>query len=173
MKAIAPILAQLNRSQETYVEVARSIPETHWRRSPGEGAWSAAEVTAHVAMVEATIIDRASKGVQKPAEIVPFWKRGHVPLPFVSWRLIKRKSPIPLEPSLVLEKQLALESLEAKRRVTLEFVEATRNRDLTAYRFQHPFLGSLGLYDWLRMIAYHEVRHAKQLREIVQVFRQT
>jgi DinB family protein len=173
MRALAPILAQLARSQDIYLAAATPIPESHWRRSPHQGAWSAAEVTAHVCMVEANIIDRASKGVQKPAEIVPFWRRGHIPLPIVSWRVIKRKSPIPLEPTLVLEKRPALETLAMKRRLTMEFVEATRDRDLSDYRFRHPFLGSLGLYDWLRMIAFHEVRHAKQIREIVQVFRQT
>jgi hypothetical protein len=173
MRALAPILAQLARSQDIYLAAANPVPESHWQRSPGQGAWSAAEVTAHVCMVEANIIDRASRGVQKPAKIEPFWRRGHVPLPIVGWRVIKRKSPIPLDPSLVLEKQPALENLAAKRKATLEFIEATRDRDLSAYRFRHPFLGSLGLYDWLRMIAFHEVRHAKQIREIVQVFRQT
>ena len=53
---------------------------------------------------------------------------------------------------------------------TLEFVESTKDRNLSPYRFPHPFLGSLNIYDWLRMIGYHDLRHAKQIRELVEIF---
>jgi hypothetical protein len=54
----------------------------------------------------------------------------------------------------------------------VKFIESTRGRDLSAYSFSHPFLGSLNTYDWFRAIGYHELRHVKQIREIVESFRQ-
>jgi hypothetical protein len=171
VRAISPILAHLTWTREDLIDAASVIPESHWKRRPGEGAWSAAEVIAHVTMVEQTIIERASKGVQKPPKIVPFWRRLHVPLALATWRGIKRKTPIPLDPGLVADRQPAFDQLLGARKATLEFVEATRDRDLEDYRFPHPFFGSLDVYEWLRMIGCHDVRHAKQIRETVQTFR--
>ena len=33
---------------------------------------------------------------------------------------------------------------------------------------RHPLLGSLTVYGWLHTIAYQEVRHAQQIREVVE-----
>jgi len=54
------------------------------------------------------------------------------------------------------------------REGTLAFIQSTRGQDLSAYRLPHPFLGSLNIYDWFRTIAYHDLRHAKQIREVVE-----
>jgi len=39
-------------------------------------------------------------------------------------------------------------------------------RDLSKYRMPHPFLGILNMYEWFQLIASHEIRHSKQMREI-------
>jgi hypothetical protein len=59
-----------------------------------------------------------------------------------------------------------LAELREVRERTLAFLEETKGRDLSVYKWKHPFLGVLDAYDWMRMIAGHEVRHTKQLREI-------
>ncbi len=170
MKNVAPILAHLQRTRVKFIDAAAAIPEERWRESPGAGRWSAGEVVAHVMMVEHTIISRASKLLKNPPSNVPFLRRFHLPPVLAAWRGMKRKTPIPLDPALVSEKSAALELLSADRRTTIEFIESTRGRDLHAYRFPHPFMGSLNIYGWLRLIAYHDLRHAKQIREIVQTF---
>ncbi len=60
-----------------------------------------------------------------------------------------------------------LARLQEVREKTLAFMNETRECDLSAYRWPHPFFGSLNLYDWFRTIAHHEVRHTKQIREII------
>jgi hypothetical protein len=102
---------------------------------------------------------------------VPLLKRLHRPVAVAAWRTFKLKTPIPLDPNLVAAWPESLDQLDAARVVTLQFVEATRAQDLRAYRFPHPFLGSLNIYDWLRLLGYHELRHAKQIREVVETFR--
>ena len=74
--------------------------------------------------------------------------------------------------SLIADRPDALSHLAAAREGTVAFIESTRGRDLSAYRFPHLFLGSLNIYDWVRTIAYHELRHAKQIREVVETFHQ-
>lgn len=93
-----------------------------------------------------------------------------MPLALAAWRGEKRKSPIPLDWSLVTNRAEALSQLDAAREGTPGFMEATRDQDLGLYRFPHPFLGSLNIYDWFRMIAYHDLRHAQQIREVVETF---
>jgi len=35
----------------------------------------------------------------------------------------------------------------------------------------HPFLGTLNLCEWFQMIASHQIRHTKQMREIAAAYR--
>jgi len=84
-------------------------------------------------------------------------------------RVIRLKSPIPLDPQLVREKEAMLGELRDVRERTLAFLDEINNRDLRAYCWRHPFLGNLNLYEWFEMIAAHELRHTKQMQEIAAV----
>ena len=59
-----------------------------------------------------------------------------------------------------------LDELRSTREQTRAFLEATKDRDLIAHHKPHPFLGTLNLLEWFQMIASHQLRHTKQLREI-------
>ena len=60
-----------------------------------------------------------------------------------------------------------LAELREIRGRTLALLLDTRNRDLTVYRWRHPFLGSLSSYEWFSFLGSHQIRHEKQMREIV------
>lgn len=172
MKNLAPIIDFLQVTRHRFVAIANEVPTNLWRESPGADTWSPAEVVAHVTMTEQFVIARSKKALQEPLKPVPLLKRFHRPLSLVTWRGRKVKSPIPLDSSLIADRPDALSRLAAAREGTLAFIESTRGEDLSAYRFPHPFLGSLNIYDWVRTIAYHELRHAKQIREVVEIFHQ-
>jgi hypothetical protein len=93
-------------------------------------------------------------------------KRFHFPLALVEARVIRLKTPIPLDPELVREKETMLAELREVRERTLAFMDETKGRDLSAYRWPHPFLGSFNMYGWFQMIAAHALRHEKQMRKI-------
>jgi hypothetical protein len=61
--------------------------------------------------------------------------------------------------------------LREVRERTLAFLEETKGRDLSKYRWRHAFLGTLNVYQWLQLVASHELRHEKQLREIAGAYR--
>ena len=128
--------------------------------------WSAAEVVAHLIMVEQHILGTARKVIHKTPKHFGIWKRRHLPLWLVEARVIKRKSPIPLDTSLLCEKEKMLGMLQQTREQAVAFLEETKTRDLSVYRWDHPFLGSLNLYEWFAMIAAHQTRHTKQLKQI-------
>ena len=149
------------------LSVADRVPTGHWQERPGSAGWSTAEVIAHLTQVETAITTKAAKLVEHEPHAVPVWKRFHLPVRLIEVRIVRRKTPIPLEPALVTDKEEMLARLREARHRTLGFLQEVGERDLGPYRWPHPFFGSLNLYDWFRVIAHHEVRHTKQIREIV------
>ena len=63
-------------------------------------------------------------------------------------------------------KEEMLAELRTVRERSLAFLEETKGRNVGEYCWDHPALGKLNVYEWLQFIASHEVRHAKQMREI-------
>ena len=71
-----------------------------------------------------------------------------------------------MDPQLLREKEAMLAELRDIRGRTLALMEETRDRDLSAYRWRHPFLGTLNAYEWFSFLGSHQIRHEKQIREI-------
>ncbi|MFI5059248.1 MAG: DinB family protein [Candidatus Acidiferrales bacterium] len=166
MRPIEPIVQKLARAQTRLLRAADAVSAEQWKRGPGNGTWSAGELVAHLIMVERGIVGTADRVTQKPAKPASFLKRLHLPLALVESRLVRRKTPIPLDPQLVREKEAMLGELRDVRERSLAFLDETKNRNLSAYCWRHPFLGNLNLYEWFEMIAAHELRHTKQMQEI-------
>jgi hypothetical protein len=164
--ALQTIAENLARAQREFLSAADTVLADQWKRNPSEGRWSAGEVVAHLIMVERAILAGTDRLLQKPPKPRPFLKRFHLPMLLVEARLIPLKTPIPLDPSLVNRKEEMLAHLREVRGRTLAFMEETRGRELSAYHMPHPFLGTFNTYEWFQMIASHEVRHTKQMKEI-------
>ena len=168
MTDVGRIIAQLSRVRAGLDSAVDGVPAELWREPPRPGAWSAAEVIAHLTMVEGAITDGAAKRVREAPPAVPFWKRLRLPVWLAEWRGIRVKTPIPLDPKLLDEKEAMLGRLASLRWRTLALLEETRDRELSAYRWKHPFFGSLNYYSWFRVVAHHEARHTQQIREIIE-----
>lgn len=166
MPALESISKHLSRAELQFLAASELVSPEQWKTCPGEGRWSAGELACHLITVERFIIHRASKLLQNHPTPRPFLKRLHLPLLLVEARLIARKTPIPLDPALVSEKDAMLVQLHEVRDGTLVFMEETAGKDLRKYHMPHPFLGTLNMYEWLQTIASHQIRHTKQLREI-------
>jgi DinB superfamily len=168
---LAPILEKLAHAQSRLLHTADSVRPDQWKTRPVRGGWSAAEVVAHLIMVERAVLGSADRVMQHAPKHFSLLRKIHLPLALVESRLIRRKTPIPLDPELVREKETMLAELREVRERTLAFVDEIKGRDLSKYRWRHAFLGSLNIYDWLQMIACHEIRHEKQMREIAEAYR--
>jgi hypothetical protein len=168
VRSIAPIIEKLTDAQSKFFRVADTIPSGQWTVKPAEEKWSASEIVAHLVMVELAIVGGADRISQKTAKPVPLLQRAHLPVWMVKVRLLRRKSPLPLDASLARDKEEMLGELRAARERSLAFLEETRKKDLSAYRWRHGFLGMLNVYEWFEMIAAHQIRHAKQIKEIAE-----
>ena len=166
MRSLESISNNLVGAELEFLAATDLVSPEQWKTCPAEGRWSAGELVCHLIMVERLIVDRASNLFVHHATPRPFFKRFHLPMLLVEARLIPRKTPIPLDPALIREKAAMLEQLREVRARTLVFMEASRGKDLRKYHMPHPFLGTLNVYEWFQMIASHEIRHTKQLKEI-------
>jgi len=160
------ILEKLAHAQRRLLRSADTVSAEHWKTRPGRGGWSAGELVAHLIIVERGVVGTADRIQQKTPKRFSFLRRLHLPIGIVEARLIRTKTPLPLDPELVEEKETMLASLREVRERTLAFLEETRGRNLSEYRWRHPFLGSFDMYDWFQFVAAHESRHEKQMREI-------
>jgi uncharacterized damage-inducible protein DinB len=168
-----PILEKLAHARSRLLSTADSVGADRWQTRPSRGGWSAAELTAHLIMVERAILGSADRVMQDAPRRFSLLKKFHLPLALVEARWIRRKTPIPLDPELVREKETMLAELREVRERTLAFVDETRGRDLSKYRWRHAFLGTLNIYQWLQLVASHEIRHEKQMREIASAYRKS
>jgi hypothetical protein len=166
MPSVDAIFEKLATAQNRLLRAADAIPADSWATCPRAGCWSAAEVIAHVMMVERTVAVVAAKIFKKEPKRIPLLKRFRLPLAFAELRLVRLKTPIPVDPQLLAEKKLMLAELREVRGHTLALMEKNRNRDLRVYRWRHPFLGSLNAYQWFELLGSHQIRHEKQIREI-------
>jgi hypothetical protein len=170
MPDTVPITKLLSRSQAALLAAAQAVPEDAWRKPPSPGAWSAAEVFAHLTMVEEAITAGMARMLGALPKKIALWQRVHLPVRLAQIRLLKRKTPIPLNPALVLDRAESLARHMALRKRALQLLTENAGRDLGGYRHKHPFFGYLDIYEWFRSIGYHELRHTEQIQEIVEVF---
>ncbi|MCL5288642.1 MAG: DinB family protein [Acidobacteria bacterium] len=164
------ITALLGRSQAALYAAAEPLPVESWRKPPAPGAWSAGEVFAHLNMVEVAIVDGVERMIAAPPKKLTLLQRIHFSPRLARFRQLKRRSPIPLDQALVLEKPESLSRHAAMRKRALALFAENSGRDLRAYRHKHPFFGYLNFYDWFCTIGYHELRHTEQVQEIVEIF---
>jgi DinB superfamily len=127
----------------------------------------------HLIAVERTVLAGADDLLRQPPKPLAFFRRLHFPLALVEARLIRRQTPLPLDPQLIQSKEEMLADLREVRERTLAFIEEKRGQDLKNHHRKHPFLGTLNVSEWLQFVASHQVRHAKQMREIVEALQKS
>jgi hypothetical protein len=164
--ALEPLLEKLAQAQTEFLRVADSIRPEDWKTRPREGRWSAAELVQHVVVVEKSVIEKADRVSQRTPRHIPLLKRFHLPVVLAESRLIRKKSPIPINDEALGSKEEMLAEVREARERSLAFLEETKHRELGVYLWRHPILGMLNTYGWIEFLAAHENRHTKQMREI-------
>ena len=169
MPNLDSIRAKLTHSQSRFLTVADTIPSNFWQTPPSPDAWSTAEVVAHLCQIETSIVANSLRILRHPPRPVPLLKRFRLPLILAEYRVRRLKSPLPVDSTLMADKDPMLAALRTVRERTFAFLDETQSQNLAPYCFPHPFLGMFNLYAWLELIARHQLRHAKQIHEIARL----
>src|SRR5258706_14480121 len=150
MRTLQPIRQKLARAQTAFFRAADAIPGERWDNCPGLNQWSAGELVAHLVVVERGVVTNADRLTQKAPIPVPFPKRLHFPMWLVEARVIRRKSPVPLDEGLMAEKEAILAGLRGVRERTPGFSSSAERRKFRAYFRAQALPGMLKLHERVR-----------------------
>jgi hypothetical protein len=128
MKDLAPILKLFRISRARFISTANEISDSKWRQSPATEVWSAAEIVAHLAMVEGSIVSRCKKESQAVPRPFPLLKKIHLPLVLATWRGKKVRSSLLLDADQVHDRQHAYAVLQITREASVAFLESCNER---------------------------------------------
>src|SRR5262249_5914915 len=98
MPRIEPVVEKLCESQRQLLSAAAAVAPAQWRTAPAEGRWCAAQLVAHLMLVERSILGNADRISQNEPKPWPFYRRFHVPFAVVEKRMFPRKSPTAVYP---------------------------------------------------------------------------
>ena len=164
----AGLLSGLERSAESYLSVARQVPEERWTVAPAEGKWSAAQLAEHLVLVEqqlrAMLRDRllTSAAVEPSPDQAELDER--VPRAVLDPNR-KPEAPPSMRPSgRWTTREEALRAFRDERESTIEYIRTTKD-PLRAHRVQHS-LGNMDGHHWLLLLISHTERHARQMQNL-------
>jgi len=133
--------------------------------------WSVLEVAEHIMMAEGLLFNAVQGAIASKPN--PDWEtktKGKTEFieKVMPDRSGKAQAPESIVPSGKLSRQEVIAKIKEARGKTLKFAEETQ-LPLKAHTLDHPFpvFGTLNAYQWLIYIPLHNVRHNKQIAEVM------
>jgi hypothetical protein len=159
-------LARLDAVHQKLLDCVSGIEANVYSQSPAEGEWSVGEIVHHLCLVEARVIKELENAIARPPRKVAALRR-LIPTSIVSRRFIRVKAPKGMNPVDAPTRETAIQNFD-QTRTSLKALCAThgeqRFRNLV---FKHPVLGEIDGVATVSFIGYHELRHYKQIREVL------
>lgn len=159
-------LRRLDSTHRVLIALIGSLDPNLFAQRPAENRWSVAEVVHHLCLVEQRILKELTRNVAAPPVKIGRLKR-LIPMRLVSLRFIRVSAPKTVEPLNPLPKDEALKAYDEVRARLKQFCSEHGQQRLQATLFRHPLLGDLDAVAAISLIAFHEQRHNKQIREIL------
>jgi len=154
-----------------------TVPVEQQAARPAPDAWSAAEVLEHLARVERGLVRLTHVKVAEfrelspvPAEDAELPAFDLVKFTRVEDRAMRLAAPERVCPTGTMSASEGRTAILEVRRAFVEQLAGGDGLPLSRIVHPHPFLGPLDLYEWVYLIGSHELRHARQLREIAAHF---
>lgn len=170
---IAELLEHLDETRAALLDAVRQVAHDRRDARAGDGRWTVGEVLDHISRVEGgfarlltkRVSDARAKGIARETEsssILGTVESG--PLTDRKRRLQAPETVVPRQGATVAE---GLAALEASRAAMRTAVLDANGVALGAITQQHPYFGTLNMYQWGLFLGFHDLRHAEQIREIV------
>jgi hypothetical protein len=131
-----------------------------------EKEWSVAEIVHHLCLVEERVVADLEKAFSGKPQRVGLLKR-LIPTSVVASRLVRVKAPRAVIPTNPPEKNVAIEKYDVARQKLKRLCATQGKEKLKHVVFNHPFLGKIDGAAAVSFVGYHELRHYKQIRELL------
>jgi hypothetical protein len=159
-------LRRLDSIHSELVDTITSIEEPLFSRSPANNEWSIAEIVHHLCLVEERVIKELEKELANPPRRIGF-RRKLIPTSIVASRLLRVKAPRSVNPLNPPARDDVISNYEAARSRLKELCSTHGRGRLKQVIFKHPFLGEIDGTATISFVGYHELRHHKQIREVI------
>ena len=148
-------------------EQANFLPE-----EDGEGKWTIANIVEHIAIVQegmarisAKLLSEAqNRGGQSDG-------KAKISEDFVKNALEsldkKLEAPERVRPSGKVSIAESLAKMEETRQKLVDLRPLFESVECSDFKFPHPFLGDLTAHEWLALVGGHEIRHIRQIKNIL------
>ena len=165
------VLATLDASRQALRESIAAIPPAARTARPGPDRWSPVDIIEHLSLVEARFsavvggkiaqaVDSGLGPESQPRESLPERVRT-----LLADRTGRRTAPEAAIPSGTMDEHAAWTAAAKAREGFRAAVLSADGRALSGVIHEHPFFGPLNVYQWVELIAAHEMRHVAQVRE--------
>ncbi len=160
------VLNRLDSIHQRLLDVVSPLDPRWYSERPAEGEWSVAEIVHHVCLVEDRVTKELEGAIARAPQRVGFLRR-FIPTSIVSLRLIRVKAPKAMNPIDAPAKEAAIENLDRTRESLKTLCANHGDERFRNLVFKHPVLGNIDGVAAVSFIGYHELRHYKQIREVL------
>ena len=159
-------LKRLDAVHEELGKAVSAVDPALTAKRPAENEWSVAEVVEHLCLVEAAVMGYVKRKLNEPPVKVSFLKK-LFPMWIVSVRVKRIQAVEIVQPAHELPPMNELlKKYDALRADTKEVCIKEGPKRLSGVCFKHPVFGDMDGAAAVSMLAFHEQRHLKQIREI-------
>jgi uncharacterized damage-inducible protein DinB len=168
----AKAVKALHDSQNELMSYIEKLSDVQWNFRPVPFKWTVGETAEHIALAEGLLFSAMERAIATP--INPDWETKTANKEAILDNLLagrkgKANAPEPIQPlKRKMSRAEIMTLLKDGRAKTLKFTEQT-DVPLKAHTLDHPFpvFGTLNAYQWLLYIPAHNLRHDKQIAEIM------
>jgi hypothetical protein len=160
-------------SQNEFLSYVEKLTDEQWNFRPAPFKWTVGETAEHIALAEGLLFGAVERAIAAP--INPDWEtKSANKEPILDNILAARKgkanAPEPIQPfkQKKMTRAEIMTLFKEGRAKSLKFAQET-DVPLKAHTLDHPFpiFGTLNAYQWLLYIPAHNLRHDKQIAEIM------
>lgn len=142
------------------------LDNNRFKQRLAEKEWSVAEILHHLCLVEERVVADLEKALASETQRVGLLRQ-LFPTSVVASRLIRVKAPRAVTPTNPPEKNVVIENYDTARNRLKELCATQGKEKLKQVVFNHPFLGKIDGAAAVSFVGYHELRHYKQIRELL------
>lgn len=155
------ILDRFETATGSLLHLLSSFDEQQINQVPYEGSWTAAQLSEHLRLSDATIL-RALNGPSAPSERSAEAKAGELEHFFLDFSSKFDAPDITVPGQGPFERKFILSSMEDSRS---RIRKAAQDLDLSLVSF-HPILEGMTRVELIHFVVYHTERHFNQLQRI-------
>jgi uncharacterized damage-inducible protein DinB len=168
----ARAIKMLVDSQKEFLAYVENLTDAQWNARPIPFKWTVGETAEHIALGEGLLFSALQRALAAPID--PGWEtktagKEKILDDVLAARRGRAAAPEPIQPLKRRMSRAEIMTLYNENRAkTFKFIETT-DLPLKAHTLDHPFpvFGTLNAYQWLLYIPAHNLRHNKQIAEVM------